>query len=68
MSLWSSYLPRSLLSVVVGENKTFKGPEEYVRSRGVKLEVMNDAECITLMEDFIAKHPKLWYEGTLEDK
>lgn len=48
--------------LVVGENKTFQGPEDYVRSRGVKLEIMNDAECISLMEDFIVKNPKLWNE------
>jgi cytosine deaminase len=48
--------------VVVGENKTFKGPEEYVRSRGVEVEVLNDPECIQLMEEFIAKNPELWNE------
>jgi cytosine/creatinine deaminase len=48
--------------IVVGENRTFQGPEEYVRSRGVDLEVINNAECIALMEQFIAEHPELWYE------
>ncbi|MCB0173993.1 MAG: nucleoside deaminase [Anaerolineae bacterium] len=48
--------------VVIGENKTFQGPEEYVRSRGVELEILNDAECIKLMEDFIAARPELWNE------
>lgn len=48
--------------IVVGENKTFQGPENYVRSRGVNLEILNDAECIKLMEDFIAANPKLWNE------
>lgn len=48
--------------VVIGENKTFQGPEDYVRSRGVKLEILNDAECIKLMEDFIAARPELWNE------
>ena len=48
--------------VVVGENKTFQGPEEYVRSRGVIVEVLDDAECITMMEDFIAEEPTLWNE------
>ncbi len=48
--------------VVVGENKTFQGPEEYVRSRGVKVEVLDDPECIAMMEDFIAAEPTLWNE------
>jgi cytosine deaminase len=48
--------------VVIGENKTFQGPEDYTRSRGVELEILNDAECIKLMEDFIAARPKLWNE------
>lgn len=48
--------------IVVGENKTFQGPEEYVRSRGVQLEILNDLECIQLMEQFIASRPELWNE------
>ena len=48
--------------VVIGENKTFQGPEDYVRSRGVKVEVLDDAECITLMEEFISAEPALWNE------
>ncbi len=48
--------------VVVGENSTFQGPEDYVRSRGVTLEVLNDPECITLMESFIKAQPTLWNE------
>jgi len=48
--------------IVIGENKTFQGPEEYVRSRGVELIVLNDPTCIKLMEDFIAGNPKLWNE------
>ncbi len=48
--------------VVIGENVTFKGPEEYVRSQGVKIEVLQDAECIKLMRDFIAAKPELWNE------
>lgn len=48
--------------VVVGENQTFQGPEEYVRSRGVEVEVLNDPECIQLMRDFIAANPELWNE------
>ncbi|KAJ9448516.1 Cytosine deaminase [Diplonema papillatum] len=48
--------------VVVGENATFRGPEEYVRSRGVSLEVLNNPECITMMKEFIAASPELWNE------
>jgi len=48
--------------VVVGENKTFQGPEDYVRSRGVKVEILNDAECVSMMEQFIKDEPTLWNE------
>ncbi len=48
--------------IVVGENKTFKGPEDYVRSCGVEVEVINDSECIELMERFIKEKPELWNE------
>lgn len=48
--------------IVIGENVTFRGPEDYVRSQGVQLEVLNDAECIELMREFIAKNPELWNE------
>ena len=48
--------------VVIGENRTFQGPEEYVRSRGVKLEIVDDPTCIQLMRDFIAAKPELWNE------
>jgi cytosine/creatinine deaminase len=48
--------------VVVGENRTFQGPEEYVRSRGVHLEILDDPACIRLMQDFIAAQPELWNE------
>jgi len=48
--------------VVIGENTTFQGPEGYVRSRGVELVILNDPECITLMQDFIAAKPALWNE------
>lgn len=48
--------------VVIGENRTFQGPEDYVRSRGVELVNLDDAECIRLMEDFIAARPELWNE------
>ena len=48
--------------IVVGENVTFKGPEDYVRSQRVKVEVLQDAGCIQLMRDFIASRPELWNE------
>jgi cytosine/creatinine deaminase len=48
--------------VVVGENVTFRGPEEYVRSQGVTMEILNDPACIKLMRDFIAAHSQLWNE------
>jgi cytosine/creatinine deaminase len=48
--------------IVVGENQTFRGPEDYLRSRGVELVVWNDAECIRLMADFIRARPDLWHE------
>jgi cytosine deaminase len=48
--------------VIVGENVTFQGPEEYLRSRGVELVVANDHECIDLMQTFIKSHPTLWNE------
>ena len=48
--------------VVVGENQTFRGPEDYLRSRGVELEILNDPECIRLMREFIQANPGLWDE------
>jgi creatinine deaminase len=48
--------------IVIGENKTFQGPETYVRSRGVSLSILQNSECIQLMEEFIQKNPQLWNE------
>ena len=48
--------------VVIGENRTFRGPEEYVRSRGVQVEVVDDERCVRLMREFIAARPELWNE------
>lgn len=48
--------------IIVGENKTFQGPEDYVRSRGVSLQIVQDPRCIQLMEDFIRNYPSLWNE------
>lgn len=48
--------------VIVGENKTFQGPEQYVRSQGVQVEILQNAECIHLMDTFIRQNPELWNE------
>jgi cytosine/creatinine deaminase len=48
--------------IVIGENVTFQGPEEYVRSQGVSLEVLQDPTCIQLMRAFVAARPELWNE------
>ena len=48
--------------VFIGENTTFKGPEEYVLSRGVELTIFNEAECIEMMQSFIEERPNLWKE------
>ena len=48
--------------VVIGENRTFQGPEDYLRSRGVTLELVDDDECLTLMRDFIKANPEIWNE------
>src|SRR3989339_702232 len=48
--------------VVIGENHTFKGPEDYLRSRGVELVLVNSQECKDLMQKFIEEKPELWNE------
>ncbi|NNF63020.1 MAG: nucleoside deaminase [Acidimicrobiia bacterium] len=48
--------------VVIGENRTFMGNEEYLRQRGVEVEVADDGRCVDLMNTFIADHPDLWNE------
>lgn len=48
--------------VVVGENRTFSGPEDHLRSRGVRVDVLDDQRCIEMMTDFIANNPELWNE------
>src|SRR5215204_5332878 len=53
--------------VVIGENRTFYGGEDLLRSRGVEVVVLDDAECIELMEDFIAREPALWNEDIGEE-
>ena len=48
--------------VIVGENRTFMGEEGLLRSRGVAVDVLQDAECVRLMMEFIARNPALWNE------
>jgi cytosine deaminase len=48
--------------VVIGENTTFRGPEELLAARGVELVHLDSDECRRLMEEFIAEHPDLWNE------
>lgn len=48
--------------MVAGENKTFLGAEDYLRGQGVQVEVMQDAECVQLMTEFIRANPSLWHE------
>jgi cytosine/creatinine deaminase len=48
--------------IIIGENRTFMGEEDLLRSRGVVLEVLQDAECMRLMQDFISRNPGLWNE------
>ena len=48
--------------VIIGENQTFKGPEEYLTSRGVDVSVIDNQECIALMKSFIETDPQLWNE------
>ena len=57
--------------IIMAENETFRGPEEYLRQRGVKLELCADpaqrSECIALMREFIARKPELWNEDIGEE-
>jgi cytosine deaminase len=48
--------------VVMGENRTFVGGEDYLRARGVEVVNLDSAECVALMNDFIATHPEIWNE------
>jgi len=49
-------------SVVAGENRTFRGAEEYLRANGIRVDIVQDAECIEMMADFIRANPQLWNE------
>lgn len=48
--------------VVIGENKNFSGPEDYLRERGVNVVVLDDTRCVALMESFIKSRPDVWRE------
>lgn len=48
--------------VIIGENKTFMGEENHLKSKGVEVEVLNDASCVSMMEDFIKNKATLWNE------
>jgi cytosine deaminase len=48
--------------VVVGEHRTFRGPEDHLRDRGVEVVVVDDPRCVDLMTDFITTNPELWNE------
>lgn len=48
--------------VIVGENRNFQGPEDYLRSRGVDLRVVDDEQCAELLRSFIREHPEDWSE------
>jgi creatinine deaminase len=53
--------------IVIGENRTFLGEEELLKTRGVRVEVLQDAGCEALMREFIAQSPELWNEDIGEE-
>lgn len=48
--------------VVAGENTTFRGPEAHLKIRGVSLEILDNPECIAMMQRYVAGHPDVWFE------
>ncbi len=48
--------------VVIGENRTFRGPEDHLRRRGVEVAVLDTPECVALVTEFVAEEPELWNE------
>jgi cytosine/creatinine deaminase len=54
--------------IVIGENRTFRGPEGYSASREVELVILDDSECIQMMKEFIATKPELWNEDIGESE
>lgn len=77
MTLYTSLSPCMMCSgtiiqfgikrVVVGENKTFGGNEDFLRERGVEVIIADDTDCIALMSKFISEQPELWNEDISED-
>ena len=77
MTLYTSLSPCMMCSgtivqfgierVVVGENVNFGGNEDFLRERGVEVVVLNDADCVDLMAQFIREKPELWAEDIAED-
>ncbi|MEO6609088.1 MAG: nucleoside deaminase [Aestuariivirga sp.] len=77
MTIYTSLSPRMMCSgtilqfgiprVVVGENKSFGGNEEFLRSKGVEVIIADDADCKALMERFMREKPELWAEDIAED-
>ena len=53
--------------VIIGENRTFYGGEDYLRSCGVEVVVLDNEECVSMMTEFIAANPELWYEDIGEE-
>ena len=53
--------------VVIGENRTFVGGEDYLRARGVEVVNLDSQECVDLMNEFIAAHPEIWNEDIGQD-
>lgn len=51
--------------VVVGENKSFVGGEEYLKQRGIEVVVLQDEECTAMMQKYIDKNPEIWYASPL---
>lgn len=58
----SPIAPRPHRSLVIGENETFRGAEDHLRSKGVQLIHMNDKRCVALVQKFIKEKPHLWNE------
>ncbi len=48
--------------IIIGENQTFQGPEAYLKSRGVELEILNDQSCVEMMKAFADANPEVWNE------
>lgn len=53
--------------IIIGDNVNFRGPEDYVQSRGVELIILNDRELVEMMKDFITNHSQIWKEDIGEN-